>query len=259
MLSMSNLLAVWPGLGRYELREAVSFDSRIVSCTLQKRKMYETISLQSIFGRSWMKEVRRLRERKGWTQNQLAYHASTAPSVISLIETGKRDPNATTLRKLAEALGVEVPDLFRGSEVNPKAEAPQLRFEDLEELRREDPYAPWLEFANRCADRWEKRISSGDFDVGAMDEFIGSMEDLSPVMNRLGLQEKREQPTEYMYSFGPIMGEAIQRLMSLLKPLLEAADKKSPNAVEEDEDLRRRFDAIVAASGLTELDHARAE
>ena len=59
-----------------------------------------------------MDEVKRLRLEKGWSQNELAYHAKLAPSVISLIETGKRDPNATTLRKLAEALEVEVRDLF---------------------------------------------------------------------------------------------------------------------------------------------------
>jgi transcriptional regulator with XRE-family HTH domain len=60
-------------------------------------------------------EVRRLRLEKGWSQNELAYHAKLAPSVISLIETGKRDPNATTLRKLASALEVRIPDLFEES------------------------------------------------------------------------------------------------------------------------------------------------
>ena len=62
-----------------------------------------------------MDEVRRLRLEKGWSQNELAYHAKLAPSVISLIETGKRDPNATTLRKLANALEVRIPDLFEES------------------------------------------------------------------------------------------------------------------------------------------------
>ena len=62
-----------------------------------------------------MDEVRRLRLGKGWSQNELAYHAKLAPSVISLIETGKRDPNATTLRKLAGALEVRIPDLFEES------------------------------------------------------------------------------------------------------------------------------------------------
>jgi transcriptional regulator with XRE-family HTH domain len=60
-------------------------------------------------------EVKRLRLEKGWSQNELAYHAKLAPSVISLIETGKRDPNASTLRKLANALEVRIPDLFEDS------------------------------------------------------------------------------------------------------------------------------------------------
>jgi transcriptional regulator with XRE-family HTH domain len=70
-----------------------------------------------------MEEVRRLRLEKGWNQNELAFHADLAPSVISLVETGKREPNATTLRKLADALGVDIPDLFRGPEA-PKEPRP---------------------------------------------------------------------------------------------------------------------------------------
>ncbi len=64
-----------------------------------------------------MLEVRRLRQAREWNQTELAYHAGLAPSVISQIENGKRDPSARTLRKLAEALGVDVADLF------PKAQA----------------------------------------------------------------------------------------------------------------------------------------
>ncbi len=70
-----------------------------------------------------MEELRRLRLEKGWNQTELAYHAKLAPSVISLLETGKREPNASTLRKLADALGVTIPDLFRESGSS-KAPAP---------------------------------------------------------------------------------------------------------------------------------------
>ena len=59
-----------------------------------------------------MLEVKRLRQEREWNQTELAYHAGLAPSVISQIENGKRDPTARTLRKLAEALSVEVADLF---------------------------------------------------------------------------------------------------------------------------------------------------
>jgi transcriptional regulator with XRE-family HTH domain len=59
-----------------------------------------------------MQEVRRLRRERGWTQTQLAFHSGLAPSVISQIENDKRNPSASTLRKLARALDVEVADLF---------------------------------------------------------------------------------------------------------------------------------------------------
>jgi transcriptional regulator with XRE-family HTH domain len=65
-----------------------------------------------------MLEIRRLRKSRGWNQTELAFYASLAPSVISQVENGKRDPSASTLRKLAKALEVEVGDLF------PKAQAP---------------------------------------------------------------------------------------------------------------------------------------
>ncbi|MBA3472109.1 MAG: helix-turn-helix transcriptional regulator [Rubrobacter sp.] len=72
-----------------------------------------------------MYTVRQLRLEKGWNQNELAFHADLAPSVISQVETGKREPSATSLRKLANALGVDVPDLFERDNF-PKLEEPAL-------------------------------------------------------------------------------------------------------------------------------------
>jgi transcriptional regulator with XRE-family HTH domain len=56
--------------------------------------------------------IRRLREDKGWNQTELGFHADMSPSIISLIENGKRNPSTSTLAKIADALGVEVVDLF---------------------------------------------------------------------------------------------------------------------------------------------------
>ena len=64
------------------------------------------------------REVRRLREERGWGQAKLAVEAGMAVSGVSQIENGKRNPNSATLLKLAKALGVEVADLF------PKAAEP---------------------------------------------------------------------------------------------------------------------------------------
>src|SRR4051794_23478409 len=58
------------------------------------------------------KEIRRLRETRGWSQAKLAGASGMGTSGISQIETGARNPSAATLSKIAEALGVEVRDLF---------------------------------------------------------------------------------------------------------------------------------------------------
>lgn len=79
-------------------------------------------------------EVRRRREELGLTGAQLAERANMAPSAVSQIETGKRSPSSNSVVKLANALGVEVGDLF------PKAQVP-LSFEafiDEEDRRRLD-------------------------------------------------------------------------------------------------------------------------
>ena len=71
------------------------------------------------------REIRRLREARGWSQAKLAGDTGMGVSGISQIETGARNPSAVTLWKIAGALGVEVGDLF------PKAQSP-LPFEETE-------------------------------------------------------------------------------------------------------------------------------
>jgi len=67
--------------------------------------------------------VRRLRKAKEWTQVALAYNAGRAPSVVSQVETGKRQPELSTIKHLAEALEVDWRYLLLGDQL-PKAPAP---------------------------------------------------------------------------------------------------------------------------------------
>ncbi len=69
-------------------------------------------------------EIRRAREARGWSQAKLAAGADMGVSGISQIETGARNPSVVTLSKIADALGIEVVDLF------PKPQTPQLSLED---------------------------------------------------------------------------------------------------------------------------------
>src|SRR5918994_1414320 len=73
------------------------------------------------------REIRRLREAKGWGQTKLAAAADMAVSGVSQIENGHRNPNSATLIKLARALDVDVADLFpKGQVPLPLDDAPSL-------------------------------------------------------------------------------------------------------------------------------------
>lgn len=57
--------------------------------------------------------IRRLRERRGWSREALAYHSGRSWAAIEQIETGRRrDPRISTLMALAGALDVKVEDLL---------------------------------------------------------------------------------------------------------------------------------------------------
>lgn len=59
--------------------------------------------------------VKKLREAKGWSQEQLAEKAGISRVAISLIETGKtREVLTGTVKALARALEVSVDELFFG-------------------------------------------------------------------------------------------------------------------------------------------------
>jgi DNA-binding XRE family transcriptional regulator len=52
------------------------------------------------------------RLRKGWSQKQLAERASTSQSYIARLESGGVDPQVSTLRRLAEVLGMPAAELL---------------------------------------------------------------------------------------------------------------------------------------------------
>ena len=94
-------------------------------------------------------QIRRLREAKGWNQAELAVYAGIGPSGVSQIETGKRNPSAATLQKIAEALGVEMSDLF------PKVEAPLWSDEPVEERRVSlAALTAWADYLGLMLQRW---------------------------------------------------------------------------------------------------------
>lgn len=58
--------------------------------------------------------VRKLREKKGWTQDELSEQADIHISYVGQIERGLRYPSLKILFKIADALEVKITDLFGG-------------------------------------------------------------------------------------------------------------------------------------------------
>ena len=85
-----------------------------------------------VFGR----RLRDLRRARGLTLQQLAQQVGKHGPYLSLIENGKRQPNLTTVRSLAEALDVSLPDLLSGG---PPSHRAQLEIE-VQQIQQESLY-----------------------------------------------------------------------------------------------------------------------
>lgn len=69
------------------------------------------------------RNVRKLRVRKGLTQEEFAVDAEIDRSYVSRLERGSENPTVAVLEKVAQALGVEITKLFdkpRSGEAVPK-------------------------------------------------------------------------------------------------------------------------------------------
>ena len=73
------------------------------------KKAYEEAALAFALA----EQVRRIREDKGLSQAELAEGMGTTQSAVARLEAGGTSPTIPTLRKLADALGVELVLGFR--------------------------------------------------------------------------------------------------------------------------------------------------
>jgi transcriptional regulator with XRE-family HTH domain len=81
---------------------------------------------------AYLEALKDIRRRHGLSQEDLSSRSGVAQNTISDIETGRRDPRPSTLRKLAKSLGVEVADFYPETS-RPKASAPSSPEEWLRE------------------------------------------------------------------------------------------------------------------------------
>jgi transcriptional regulator with XRE-family HTH domain len=179
--------------------------------------------------------VKEIRRRKGWSQKDLAEESGVGQDTISGIESGRHEPRPSTLRKLADALDVEVADFFRElavllaevpTEAEPAVVAVGATPEEANEKLEQQLYAPariaqgW----HRVAQRWEERLESGDFDARLLEDFIDTLEDVALSLQASVAAERRELRAQY--------GEDVARNKAVLKPALDRLDMLVGEALE---------------------------
>lgn len=59
------------------------------------------------------KNLRKIRKDKNMSQETLAIHADTSRSQIARIERGEINPTITTINRFAEALQIDIQNLFQ--------------------------------------------------------------------------------------------------------------------------------------------------
>ena len=88
-------------------------------------------------GEHFNENLRAARERKNMTQKNVADNIGVAKSTYSLYESGNREPNVQTIKKLADLLNVSADDLL-GLNQEPTTIAAHFDGDDFTEDELED-------------------------------------------------------------------------------------------------------------------------
>lgn len=59
------------------------------------------------------RNLRRARKQRKMTQEEVGHRSGVHPTEVSRIEAGKRDPQVSTVERLAKAVGLSASDLLR--------------------------------------------------------------------------------------------------------------------------------------------------
>jgi transcriptional regulator with XRE-family HTH domain len=182
--------------------------------------------------------IRRLRDEKGWNQTELGFRAGASPSIISLIENGKRNPSTATLAKIAEALGVEVVDLFpKGPSSSPE---PTL-LNGLDDERRLSRFS---EAIIAAAERWGEAVSSPDMDDTKRSGLIKAALDLSDVIaGRVDEENWEAIPNQERLAIVTSMEKLIEAANVGLRHLQESV-QQSREARDQEEEVKQRREQI---------------
>lgn len=150
--------------------------------------------------------LRELRERATLSQEELKERSGISRATIADLEAGNRGAQPRTIRRLAEALGVEPSDLY-GDLDYPKAEAPPSQQLTLNGLLAE-----------------ERRYRPNDRDIEALEQYLSKVE--RQLENGKMQRVEVEHELDVLRAFGPptyaASGDEIaNRILDLGYELLE--------------------------------------
>ncbi len=168
-----------------------------------------------------MDALRQIRQQKGWSQKDLADRAGVGQDTISGIESGRRQPHPSTLRKLADALGVRVAEFFSEpvlSKVD-KSLSPWPEELPVEERSR----SKLADAITSSADKWIEFVSNPDTDEGEISGIVRAAVDLYGLLNERIDKEEFEALTaseqyEIMVMMNKLAKAAADGLVRLRKP-----------------------------------------
>jgi len=83
--------------------------------------------------------IRKLREAKDLSQENIAFELGLSRSAYNKIETGTTSPNTNRLQEIAKVLEVDITEFFKDPKAVSKAEDPKLQYgfatkSDIEEM-----------------------------------------------------------------------------------------------------------------------------
>ena len=96
------------------------FTKSLLDCTIHIKQLFEGEYMVDYVAMG--KRIRKLREKKGWTQGELAYEIHKSNTTVSHIEVGSGRPELNTVVDIANALEVSVDTLLCESLKNAETE-----------------------------------------------------------------------------------------------------------------------------------------
>lgn len=153
-----------------------------------------------------MEALRQIRLQKGWSQQDLADKAGIGQDTISGIESGRREPHPSTLRKLAAALGVQVAEFYS----EPVLSKVDMRLSPWPEEvpAGERSHSKFVNAVTSSADRWIDLVANPDADEGEISGIVRATFDLYELLReRIDREEFEALPGSEQYEIMVMMNK----------------------------------------------------